>query len=211
MYSEFQLAYLFVLFTVTSFSIYLYLNKVKKQEGLYIYLTISFFLDFLMFILQMLYKSTAQFGFLYNIYIFFCAFFFMIYFNRNQSKNLKILNKLIFCCFLLIFFVTIISNFIEINQVIGMSFGFLYIFYSLIWFYGKIMYPDNKSILDDSKFWVSSGLLFWGVFFILRIIPRYLFSKVDGQLLIVSQSFFFCVNIIFYSLLFISLLKYNKK
>jgi len=211
MYSEFQLAYLTVLFMVTTFSVFLSLKKQKEQEFLYIYLIVSCLLDFLMFVLQKNYMSTAKFGFLYNIYILFCALFFLVYFNKNQSKNLKILNRLIFTGFLLVFSVSIFHNFMEINQIVGMSFAFLYILYSLSWFYGKIMDSDQKSILDDARFWVSGGLLFWGVFFILRIIPRYLFSKVDAQFLIFSQSFFFFVNIIFYSLLFVSLLKYKKK
>lgn len=210
MYTQFQLAYLLALFFVTFFSIYLYLKEEKKQELLVVYLSISFLLDFLMFILQIFFTTTAEFGFLYNIYILFSGVFFLIYFNRNQIIKLKKLNTLIFGCFVTTFLVSIFNNFVEVNQIIGLSFAFLYILYSLIWFYGKIMSPDKKSIMDDPKFWVSSGLLFWGVFFILRIIPRYLFNKVDAELLIMSQSFFFWVNIIFYSILFISLLKYKK-
>ncbi|WP_155845042.1 hypothetical protein [Chryseobacterium daeguense] len=96
------------------------------------------------------------------------------------------------------------------NQVIGISFALIYILYSLIWFYGKIKNPSLEKITNDPKFWIASGLLFWGVFFILRIIPRYFFNKVDGEVLIVSQSFFFIINIFFYLLFLISLIKYSK-
>lgn len=211
MYAEFQFAYLSVLFLVTAFSLSLVLKGKVQQEYLYIYLMVSFFLDFVMYCFQLFFKSTANFGFLYNIYILFCGVFFLIYLNRNQTKHLKTITTLIFCVFFVIFSFYIFKSFVEINQVIGIAFSFLYIFYSLIWFYGKIMKPDKKSILDDPKFWISSGLLFWGVFFILRIIPRYLFNKVDEQFLIASQLFFFIINMIFYAMFFVSLLKYKKE
>lgn len=210
MYAEFQFAYLSVLFFVTVFSVCLVMKKVQ-QEYLYIYLTVSFLLDFLMYCFQLCFTSTANFGFLYNIYILFCGVFFLIYFNRDQTKHLKTITTLFFCAFLATFSIYIFNGFVEINQVIGIAFSFLYISYSMIWFYGKIMKPNKESILDDPKFWVSCGLLFWGVFFILRVIPRYLFDKVDEQLLLVSQLFFFIINMVFYSLLFVSLLKYKKK
>jgi drug/metabolite transporter (DMT)-like permease len=111
---------------------------------------------------------------------------------------------------MLIFLFFIFKEYQEVNQIIGISFSLVYILYGLIWFYGKLSHPNEKSIMDDPKFWVSCGFLFWGVFFILRIIPRYLFNEVDHGTLIISQSFFFVINIFFYISFFVSLLKYSK-
>jgi hypothetical protein len=141
--------------------------------------------------------------------ILFCGIFFLIYFNKNQDKILKRINTVVFSVFSLIYIFFIFKNYREVNQVIAISFALIYILYSLIWFYGKIKNPNLNSITNDPKFWVSCGLLFWGVFFILRIIPRYFFDEVDDEVLITSQSFFFVINIILYSLFFASLRKYN--
>jgi len=210
MYTSSQLAYLLVLFLVVSYSVFLCIkNGQKQQEFLCIYLSITFCLEFLMYIFQIYFKSSADFGFLYNLYILFCGIFFLIYFNKNQDKILRRVNTVIFSAFSLIYVFFIFKNYKEVNQVIAIAFALVYILYSLIWFYGKIKNPNLNSITDDPKFWVSCGLLFWGVFFILRIIPRYFFDKVNDEVLITSQSFFFIINIILYSLFFVSLRKYN--
>lgn len=212
MYTALQISYLIILFLVVSLSVLLCIRKGgKQQDFLYIYLGVSFSIEFLMYMIQIYLTDNANFGFLYNIYILFCTFFFLSFFNENQKKEFTVLNKAAFLLFLLIYIVFIFKNYREVNQVIGISFSLLYILYSLIWLYGKIKYPNLKSILDDPKFWVSCALLFWGVFFILRIIPRYLFDKLDEQTLIISQSFFFIINIIFYLLFFLALIKYNKE
>lgn len=211
MYSIFQLIYLLVLFLVASFSLYLCIKKGgKQQEFLWLYLGISFVLEFVMFIFQIVFGSSSGFGFLYNIYFLFCPLFFMIYFNRKQKQLIVKLNTIVFAVFMLIFLFFIFKEYQEVNQIIGISFSLVFILYSLIWFYGKLSHPNEKSIMDDPKFWVSCGFLFWGVFFILRIIPRYLFNEVDHGTLIISQSFFFVINIFFYISFFVSLLKYSK-
>lgn len=211
MYSNIQIIYLIILFLVATYSIFLCKNGKKQQEFLCIYMSITFCLEFLMFIFQIFFKSSADFGFLYNLYILFCAIFFLMYFNKKQGRSLKRINNIVFLVFSLIYVFFIIKNHREISQVIGISFALIYIIYSLIWFYSKIKDPNLNSIANDPKFWVSCGLLFWGVFFILRIIPRYLFNEVDREILIVSQSFFFVINIFFYVSFFISLLKYKKR
>lgn len=212
MYSTLQLAYSFVLFLVASFSIFMYIKKDgRKQDFLYIYLGVSFCLEFGMFVLQTHFSSTSSFGFLYNAYILFCSFFFLKYYNQGQRRGFIVLNNIIFLLFLIIYTMFLYKSYKEVNQVIGISFSLVYILYSLIWMYGKLKYPDFKSITADPKFWISCALLFWGVFFLLRIIPRYLFNQMDVQVLIISQSFFFVINIFFYFLFFIGLIKYLKK
>jgi uncharacterized membrane protein len=213
MYTILQLAYLIVLFLVAAFSILSCIKTGKQQQDfLCIYLGISFCLEFLMFIIQIYFHSSSGFGFLYNLYILFCTLFFLHYFNQRQNVKLVRLNKLIFSVFAVVYMIFIFKNYKEVNQIIGISFSLIYILYSLIWFYGKLTYPDPdlKNMMNDAKFWVSTALLFWSVFFILRIIPRYFFSKIDVELLITSQSFFFFINIVFYTMFFIAVIKYNK-
>lgn len=211
MYSGFQISYLTILFLISSFSIYLFFKKGgKQQEFLCIYLGISFILEILMFAFQIYCGSSSQFGFLYNIYIFLCSLFFLFYYNKYQHRDMIRINVIVNLLFNFVFFIFILENYKEVNQVIGVSFSLIYILYSLIWFYGKLRYPNEKKIVNDPKFWVSVGLLFWGVFFILRIIPRYLFNEKDNETLIISQSFFFLINIFFYLTFFISLVQYNK-
>lgn len=210
LYSIFQIVYLLVLFSTVCIALY-FLKKGMSLEFLWLYLSVSFGLDFLMFVLQFFFITTVKLGYLYNLYIVFSAYFFLNYFNKSLSRPLKRINYLFFSSFLLLFVFFVFENFYEVNQKNGIAFSMLYIVYSLIWFYSKIQSPDQVSIMEDSKFWVASGLLLWAVFFILRIIPRYLFSKVDHELLVLSQSFFFVINILFYSLLFVAILKYNRK
>jgi hypothetical protein len=212
MYSSTQLLYLLVLFLVTSFSIFLCVKKERKgQEYLYIYLSLTLALEFLMYIFQILFKSSSDFEILYNAYFLFCAIFFLKYFNRGQERGLVRLNSIIFCIFCILYVLFVVENYWEINQGVAIIFALTYILYGLIWFYGKLMNPNLIKIWNEPKFWISSAFLFWGVFFILRVIPRYLFDRIDNEVLIVSQSLFFIINIIFYLFFLVSLVKYDKK
>lgn len=211
MYVILQHIYLLVLFLVAFYSLYLRLIKGKQQDFLSVYLGITLFVEILMYVIYEFFNDNSNFGFLYNGYIFFCAYFFLKYFNRNQKIEFVRLNNINFSIFVIVYAVFILKNYQEVNQIIGISFSMIYIIYSLIWFYGKLKYPDSNTITDDSKFWISTALLFWSVFFILRIIPRYLFSKIDDDLLLTSQSFFFIINSVFYLLLFVSIMKYSKR
>lgn len=211
MYSNFQLVYMIILFLVASFSIFLCIkNGRKQQEFICFYLGITFCLEFLMYIFQICFKSSTNFGFLYNIYILLCTLFFLNYYNRKQVRELIKMNNVVFGIFIVFYIYYIFKNYKEVNQVIGICFALLYILYSLFWFYGKLKYPDLIGIWDEPKFWISCGLLFWGVFFILRIIQRYLLNEINNEGLIVFQSIFFIVNMLFYLLFFVSLIKYNK-
>lgn len=212
MYLALPFIYLSILFLVAFFSILLLMKRGgKQQDFLCLYLCISFSLECLMFLIQRFFNDNSTFGFLYNIYILFCSFFFLKYFNREQKREFTLFSNIIFLSFFILYIIFFYKSYKEVNQAIGISFALVYIIYSLLYFYGKIKYPDSKSITSDPKFWVSCALLFWGVFFLLRIIPRYLFDKMDEQVLIISQSFFLVINILFYSFFFISLIKYSKK
>lgn len=192
MYSSLPLIYLLVLFLVAFFSILLLSKRGgKQQDFLYVYLGVSFSLECLMFLLQEILNDNSEFGIFYNIYIVFCSLFFLKYFNRAQKREFVRSNTLIFLLFLILYSIFFLKSCKEVNQTIGISFALVYIIYSLIWLYGKLKYPDSESITSDPKFWIACALLFWGVFFLLRIIPRYLFDKIDNQVLIISQSFFF--------------------
>lgn len=212
MYSSFQLAYMIVLFLVACFSILLCIKNGKRQQDfLCVYLVITFCLEFSMYVFQIYFKSSSDFEILYNAYCLFCAIFFLKYFNRGQERGLVRLNIIIFCIFCILYALFIVENYWKINQGVAIIFALIYILYGLIWFYGKLMNPNLIKIWNEPKFWISSAFLFWGVFFILRVIPRYLFDRVDDQVLIISQSLFFTINTLFYLFFLVSLIKYDKK
>lgn len=211
MYSGFQLTYMIILFLVAFFSIFLCVkNGRKQQEFICFYLIITFCLEFLMYIFQIYFNSSTNFGLFYNIYILFCALFFLNYFNKKQVRELMKINNVVFGIFGVFYIYYIFKNYKEVNQVIGICFALLYILYGLFWLYGKLKYPNLIAIWDEPRFWISCGFLFWGVFFILRVIPRYLLYKINNEGLIIFQSIFFTINIIFYLFFFVSLIKYNR-
>ncbi|KQT21925.1 hypothetical protein ASG31_00855 [Chryseobacterium sp. Leaf404] len=199
------------LFFTAVYSLYLGLQKTFKQQNfLAVYLCVSFLVEIFVYLKVMLNPSYED-GVIYQSYIIFSTAFMFLYLVNNKIPNLRILGITSFVIFLLCSSFFFYKSPYQISQSMGVTFSLCYIFLSLVWLFGKLRTPGRENILKNPKFWVASGLMFWGVFFILRIIPRRLFKDLDDDLLILSQSFFNIINIFFYLLFFIALLKYKNR
>lgn len=109
-------------------------------------------------------------------------------------------------------YILIITNFSgeEFDNKIGITITLFYITISLLWFYHKILFFDQRKITDDPAFWVSTALLMWSCFFIFRVTPMFYFAKEDEEFLEflkIGQNF---INIGMYVMFYISLKQYKK-
>lgn len=86
-----------------------------------------------------------------------------------------------------------------------------YITLSFLWFFQKINNVDTKNIIDDPNFWISSGLLLWSTFFIFRVVPMYLFDKLDKDFLNSVITIFNFINCVMYFMFYISLVKFERQ
>lgn len=101
-------------------------------------------------------------------------------------------------------------TFLGNNIVIGVMISILYIILSLYWMYKKINIDFNQIIYDDPKFWVSLGILLYGIMFIFRMIPLYYIREIDIKLAELSMNIEFAINSIIWLFYFISLRKHEK-
>ncbi|WP_157859408.1 hypothetical protein [Chryseobacterium angstadtii] len=103
----------------------------------------------------------------------------------------------------------IFTNFLkfEYDYRIGIVLALFYICSALFWMGYRIINVDNRKITAHPRFWISVGLILWSSFFILRSIPMYLFEKIDEEFQKMLRNVFYIVNIVFYILFFIALLK----
>ncbi|WP_141395620.1 hypothetical protein [Chryseobacterium timonianum] len=93
---------------------------------------------------------------------------------------------------------------------IGIVLSLFYICTALFWMGNRIVNVDNRKITEHPKFWISVGLIVWSSFFILRSIPMYLFETIDEEFQKMLRALFYIVNIVFYILFFVALLKSKK-
>jgi cobalamin biosynthesis protein CobD/CbiB len=81
----------------------------------------------------------------------------------------------------------------------------IYILLPLFWFIKEITTVDEQKITDKQRFWVSTGMLFWIIFFIFKMIPLYFFNKQDLEFLLVLDNIYQIATIISYLIFFKSL------
>lgn len=142
---------------------------------------------------------------LFNIVIFY--FFYRIYFHQ---RNLKIFT-LIFFSTLLFYFCSTKFYKSDFDVSVGITISLYYISASLLWFYQKVKAFDEYKITDDPVFLISTALLMWSCFFIFRVTPMFLFDETDKGFSQFLRTFQYAINILMYSMFYISMIKFERK
>lgn len=205
----FQILYLTVLFTVTVKSIVLAGKKgLSSQNYFAVFLLVSLGLE--LYGHYKIYIREFDFAYLFNYYSIFMIIFFYIYYSRIFSRQLRIIS-LVLVVVILTYIVLFVKFYGEnyANE-LGILVCFYFIINALIWFYTRLKNFDEFKIIDDPHFWVSSGLLFWSIFFIFRSIPMYFFKDNDPAFLQVLKNIQYGVNILMYTMFYTALNKFRK-
>lgn len=185
-------------------------SSFSAQNYIFIYLLLTLVNEWSSFIRNQL-NPDVKVGIQYHLYFIFCILFFHFFYSyRFKYLFKKISTGVTILSLSYIFFFT---NFLEndFDKKIGIAITLFYIIVSMLWFCQKITFFDEYRITDDPTFWISTALLMWSCFFIFRVTPMFFFAKNDNeflQFLKVGQNI---INIIMYSMFYISLIKYEKQ
>ncbi len=184
-------------------------NKNIFQKYILIYMIITNAAE-LISLLGNSYLDLSTNGIIYNVYsLISLVFFYFFYITSYINKSRIVFSGFSLLAFIYAFFFTSFLKF-EYDYKIGIVLSLFYICTALFWLAYKIMNVDSMKITDHPKFYISVGLILWSSFFILRAIPMYAIEKVDNNFQSQLRSIFYLINIIFYFLFLISLIKSKK-
>ncbi len=181
----------------------------SSQNYLFLYLLVTFINESVSFIRNII-NPDIKVGLQYNLYFIFCILYFSIFFLKLFSGNAK--KILVIASILSLGYIFINTDFTgeEFDNKIGIIITLFYIMISLLWFFHKISFFDQRKITHDPAFWVSTALLMWSCFFLFRVTPMFYFAQEDEEFLDflkVGQNF---INIGMYMMFYISLIQYKK-
>lgn len=203
--------YLLVLLLTSVFGVFVsFKNGWKNQQYLAVFVVLSCLLESF---LTTVYANDEKIdlSFLYKYYLFISVLFFYYYFKSDKEKLVvKVANCALFF-FCSVFAYSVYMNFFYINSYLIAAYSTTVIVFALLWFYTKLQNPSVESIWDDPKYFIAIGSLVLSVFYVLRMIPRYLFFQYDNQLLEISSNLFLCIATFYYLLFFIAEYKYLKR
>lgn len=183
----------------------------KNQHFLFLSLFITFLIDVILQAEIILNNLPSFNGTYYKFYLIFCINFFAVFYAYifQKKRRIVLIALSVLLNLSLIFTVDFTDPFFENH--LGVSLPVFYILLALMWFQHKLTQNAEEKITDNPYFWVSSGLLIWGGFFLFRIIPaKYLFEN-DPAFNQFLKSMNFMVGSIMYLLFFVALLKFKKQ
>ncbi len=188
------------------FSVYLIIKRKKRlQFHFYIYISVVCIVDILFNKVRKDHLINSN--YIFFLFIVISYLYFYYFFRENFSE--KIYKRIWMWIFLIFLLVTIVfqipNSFVQFSPVTIALLPLFYIFGSMGWFTHILTQRIEGLIFDKMAFWISSGLLIWGVFFLFRGLPMYYFNKTDPHFLDGISKVFTMINIITYSLFFRSL------
>lgn len=197
--------YFILLFATAIKSLHLILNKNNQNSYLFIYLCVVLSQE--CFLKYQSFFQNYNYFYLYNLFdIFSIIFFTFFYFSHTRYKLITGIGVTALVCY------SYFSNniFISYFDNGGIISAICLLLFSLL-DYTFIL--KNRTIIKITSipfFWVSTALLLWSVFFLFRLIPRFLFQNIDHNFMEILRSFFQLINVITYALFFIALTKFEK-
>ncbi|ROH95671.1 hypothetical protein BCF50_3088 [Chryseobacterium daecheongense] len=182
----------------------------SAQNYIFIYLLVTTINEWVSFTRNVI-NPDVKVGLQYNFYFIFCIIFFYFFYSKIFTAKLNIISSVVTISTLIyiIFSTDLFKQ--EFDKRIGIVITLFYIVNCLLWFYQKITLFDKNKITDDPVFWISTALLMWSCFFIFRVTPMFFFAKSDNEFLQFLKTGQNIINIIMYSMFYISLTKYKKK
>ncbi len=202
--------YFSLLFLCVVYSSFLSIKYgLKKTNYIFIYFFAILLVELSIKIIYQ-FNSTIQLDWLYNYLCIFSVFYFGLFYWEIVPKKYK--RKVAFITILFILIIAFFTKFYapHFSNKLAVVVSFYFIILTIFWFYIKLNSVSLEPILLDPAFWINCALLFWSIFFVFRITPRYFFEESDQNFLNVLKTIFLVVVLIEYTLFFISLLTYNK-
>lgn len=198
-----DIIYYLIVYISFFYSVYLALLKKNAQNYFFVYYFLVIVCDIL---LAKVFKENGLLSLV--IYFLLSMCFFSFYFYRNlKGKKQKIILLSVFTIVFILSIIFQVSIGVKKYSIFFLlSVSFFYIFLSSLWFYESFIDMDEKTLYSKQAFWISTAILFWGVFFIFRTIPMYYFNLHDLEFLKVIAKIFTVVNILTYLFIFRGLL-----
>lgn len=181
----------------------------SAQNNLFIYLLVTVLIEVYSLIIDKIDENILV-GLQYNLYLIFVTVFFYIFYSKILQKTaLKMISKIIlFISMILILFFTEFWG-LYFDEKLAIIVMLFMISHSILWYCNKILIVDETKIYHDPNFWISSGFLLWSCFAIFRCLPMYYFYYNDREFSTFIKSNFDIINIVLYTMLYISLFKYE--
>jgi hypothetical protein len=160
---------------------------------------------------SMMLSEVVNNGVLYKYYLIFSINFFTFFYFQVFRKKRRIIVGSITLLLNIGLIITVDFTKPVFENQMSIALPMFYVFLALMWFHYKLTQDIEKKITEESYFWVSSGLLIWGGFFLFRVIPaKYLFEN-DPKFYDTLKNINFIISTIMYLLFFVALLKFKKQ
>lgn len=189
---------------------YLWRFGAKKQHYLFLYLGLAFFVELILYLCS-IFLPDLKLDFVYHYFTLLAVAYFTFVYRSDTKGFYRKIYLMVFFLFLGIAFSQIFSGSNNLSQVVAFSFAFVHIIFALTRFAFEILNASEESIHKKPLFWVSTAILFWSIFFLLRIAPRFVFSKTDAEFHTISKLIFGAANIVTYVLFMGSFFVINSK
>lgn len=185
------------MFTYAVYLIITQRRKPKDQKFFFIFLFFTILNEFI-FVKWLSYIFVER----VFIYMIFCYLYFW-YFYLKILKNYSFFVSIIVIILAGISIYNQLQNgFDSINIFSLINLSVFYIVISITYFVYVIYHVDTIKITDKLSFWITTGNLFWAVFFIFRVAPMNYFNNWDTIFLKNIELIFTFVNITTYLLFF---------
>lgn len=186
-------------------------NKSKQQFYFFLYLLMVILIDIIPVNMYTLIKFNRN--LLFTVYIILSILYFGCIYQMNiKNKVFRVLNFLLSITLIsFIFYKSQIQNVEKLEFISIISLPVFFIFISISWYIFKLKNVNEKTIVSDFLFWISSAILIWSVVFIFRAIPMYFLQKNDSGLLNFLISVFSLINIVTYLLFLVGLIFVNNE
>ncbi len=201
-----MLRYIYYGLIILCIIINIYALATKKKDAFLVaslpYFISILFVELIPRILH-IYINTAW----YNYYILLATILFsIIYIFEYKNKKIQLLYTSFSIGILVAVCIILLNNTSAFSTTASIIFCFFCIINALIWLIHCLFDIKEISIIRMPLFWFSTAFLFWGCFFLFRIVPANYFSKQDPFFLSQVQIFFNVINIITYILYLLALL-----
>lgn len=151
-------------------------RKVSRASGLWIYFLLVLLFEFDM----ILHQPTPL---IYKYSPIFLTIALMLYYLKSIEPKFKLYLWILGVAGVVLSIIFVAVSEEQFSNNAGLVKALATISFCLLWFFSQLAMPNNTPIIKKLAFWVSSALLLWSIFFIFRLMPRYLLNTQDKNFL----------------------------
>jgi hypothetical protein len=169
-------------------------NKLAREEKLWVYFFIVFVSEFYIIVLKnhcefTLYLYT---GFFYNLFL-------IYYFIKNTKTLIIVLLVYLFSA------IWVLNKGILFDNIDTISIVLLYLFLSLRYYFSQIKNPNEIPLYQKQHFWMATGIFVWSITYFFSVFPKFYFKENDLHFLQIVNSIFQYGNVFCYCLFLIGI------